>query len=305
LVTTGLNRRMAARELAAWVSAYPLKDLEMRGDDGLYAFDGARRSKADHLFEAARVEADEDAWELLYALIARRLRAQAAADSAALRHQSLERRSQFLKTNAGLQSSRAQFENDAFWTRMAHAVDANGALNPAPSLKSVETAFAAEYLRASAALSAAQPGLAGLFGYAAKMHAAGAPCEDLLEGALDAQAHLATASRLDQVYTLTLSLKELTGSSWEAGRAAARWNFAISEDRFPGQAQVRLQRVQVAVTTPIPEATGKASKSAPVGKTRDFWTARLSLPPSPKIRTLAGQIQDAPKALPFRSSLAT
>jgi hypothetical protein len=69
LIASGFNKRMSARELTAWLLPYPLKDREHSGDDAAYTFDGACRSKPDHLFEAARIEQDQAAWEQVHTLM--------------------------------------------------------------------------------------------------------------------------------------------------------------------------------------------------------------------------------------------
>lgn len=299
LLASGFNKRMAARELAAWISAYPLKDADLRGDNASYNFDGVPRTKPDHLFEAARMAADEAAWEQATDLAVRRLEAAGAAEAARLRKESLGREARWSLADIGFRREGAQAESDEGWERVFQAQAAHGLLNFQERIAPVERQFAGDFREALACLAAARRGLKDLYGYDPPFPQEGAAGYLDEVGAWVRQARLRMArwARTEQTYTVALSLKDLTKAQWESGRAAGEWTFDVSEDSFPGQAHVRLRGVGLAVVRPVeaPEPAapkGKNEPPPPLSKPEGFWTARVSLPASGVVKPPAGAARE-------------
>jgi hypothetical protein len=304
LLSAGFNKRMAARELAAWISAFPLKDSELRGDNASYTFDGVQRNKPDHLFEAARMEADEAAWEQATNLSVRRSEALAAAESARLRKESLNRQARWSLSDIAFRGEAAQIEADTAWERIFQAQAANGLFNYAGKIAPVERQFAADFREALAHLAAARRGLKDLFDYAPTFPQEGSTgyLDEVTAWVRQTKMRLARAGRTDQTYTLALSLKDLTKGQWEAGRGAGQWAFDLPEDLFQGQSHVRLRGVGLAVTA-MPEPpelpTSKKNEPPPPPKPEGFWSARISLPATGVVRLRSGQTHEIDqKALP-------
>jgi hypothetical protein len=281
LVSTGFDRRTAAKELSAWISAYPLKDRELAGDDASYSFDGARKSKPDHLFDAARSDADETAWELVYATMSRRYALLAAAEAARLRKESVDRQAKFSLAEIAFRSEREQAARDTVWEKIYQAQAADGILNYNRRIALAEAQFAADFREALARLTAAQRGFKELYGYAPEFPKEGADgyFDAVVYWTRTAASRLATFAQQDQTYVLALSLKDLAKSQWEAGLAASEWTFEVPEDLFPGQAHVRLRGVGAAVAIALPEPT---PAKAPAPKLPDtpvpdgYWSARVT-----------------------------
>ncbi|MBV9746989.1 MAG: hypothetical protein JO099_24775 [Acidobacteriia bacterium] len=308
LVNSGFNKRMSARELSAWISPYPLKDRDLTGDDALYSFDGARRSKPDHLFEAARMETDQQAWEQVFALMAERYSHMAAFEAANLRKQSRETEARFLLADIAARGERAQAARDVMWERVAQTQSPNGMLHYDERIAAIERRFAADFRDAVARITAAKRGLKELFDYDPPLPQPGtAGYFDGLEAWVrQAKTRLAQWAGADQTYVLALSLKELTRGQWEAGRSAAQWTFDIPEELFPGQTNVRLRGVTLAVAgekePPPPPVTAKqaaAAKPPEAQKPEGFWTARLTLPAAGTVKYASGMTHELDqKALP-------
>ena len=298
LAGSGWNRRMAAREQAAWVSAYPLKDGELRGDDANYTFDGARKSKPDHLFEAARQEADQDAWEQFYSLLAARYAANGESEAGRLRKESLNLLAKWALASIAFRRDKAQAERDMRWEQIREVQAPGSLLHYHEQIAPLERGFAADFREALACLAAARRGLKELYDYAPPFPAEGAAgyFDDVASWAAAAQNAVGRASGSDQEYVLTVSVKQLAASQWEAGRAASQWTFDVPEELFAGQAHVRLRGVGVSLVGPAPPeppANAKASQTKPEGgkespKAEGFWTARLSVPAAGAMRTAAG-----------------
>jgi len=297
LVASGFNRRMAARELAAWLSAYPLKDSELRGDDANYTFDGLRKTKPEHLFDAARMEADEAAWIQLSDLMARRFAAMAQSDAGKLRKESLDLQARWSLADSGFRTERSQVERDALWEKVFQVQSAGGLFNYNERIAAVERHFSLDFREALARLTAAQRGLKDLFDYAAPFPREGTDgyFDEVTIWVRAAQNWLAQFSQMDQSYVLALSLKELSKAQWEGGRAAAQWTFDIPAELFEGQAHVRLRGLSVAVAGE-PEAAESAPKSkapqtplpAAPAKPLGYWSSRISVPPTATARHVSG-----------------
>ncbi len=297
LVGSGLNRRMAARELAAWMSAYPLKDADLRGDDAAYTFDGARKTKPEHLFEAARREADQDAWEQIYTLLFQRYSAMAESEAARLRRASLDLEVKASLAAIAFRRQREQAAQDAVWERIQQALNPAGALNYTARKASLERDFLSDFREAIACLNAAARGLREIYDYAPPLPPEGTPnyFDDVAAWVRQARRRAAQFSQLDQSYVFALSLKDLTKAQWESGRAAAEWTFDLPGEIFIGQSYVRLRGVSLSVVGPSPqplETTQKAGRKAEIPKAEGFWSARVSLPPKAAIRNLAGAARE-------------
>jgi hypothetical protein len=118
--------------------------------------------------------------------------------------------------------------------------------------------------------------------------------------------------RLEQNYVLAVSLKQLTNSQWEAGRAASAWTFDVPDDLFAGQANVRLRGLSVSVVGSVPELPEGQKPAAPrqvaskvdapkaeASKAEGFWSARISPPATATMRTIAGTARELDqKSLP-------
>lgn len=302
LLATGFNRRMAARELTAWVSAYPLKDNDLRGDDAGYTFDGTRKTKPEHLFDAARIEADEAAWEQATDLVARRFVETAASESARLRGELHSREAKLALAGIALRREQAQSARDAAWEKAHQAQAPNGLLNYQERIAATERHFAAEFREALARIAAAHRGLNDLYGYAPAFPAEGAPgyLDDVAAWVARAQGRLQQLAQREQTYLLTLSLKDLTKDRWDAGRSASEWTFDVPEELFKGQSRVRLRGLGAAVLGAVeaPEAPNPKGKAAakleapPIPKPPEgFWSAHITVPAEGAIRLTADKLQ--------------
>jgi len=302
LVASGLNRRMAARELSAWMSAWPLKDAELRGDDANYTFDGARKTKPEHLFEAARQEADQDGWEQIYCLMSRRYSVAAESEAARLRRESLDLQAKWALAAIAFRRERAQADRDTMWEKVHEVQSPNSLLNYNERIAPVERDFSVDFREALASLAAARRGLKELYDYAPPFPQEGAPgyFDDVVIWVRSAQNRMAQFSRLEQNYVLALSLKELTKSQWEAGRMASEWTFDLPDEILFGQANVRLRGLGISVIGPLPEPPPEAQKpgqkqpapKADVQKAEGSWAARVSLPPTGLMRTVSGAARE-------------
>jgi hypothetical protein len=307
LVASGFNRRMAARELAAWLSAYPLKDSELRGDDANYTFDGLRKTKPEHLFEAARMEADEAAWIQLSDLMARRFAAMAQSDAGRLRRESLDAQAKWSLAGIGFRSERSQAERDALWEKVFQAQSAGGLFNYSERIAPVERHFSVDFREAVARLTAARRGLKDLYDYAPPFPREGADgyFDDVTIWVRAARNWLTQFSQMDQSYVLAVSLKDLAKTQWESGRAAAQWTFDLPAELFEGQAHVRLRGLGVAVAGE-PEVAELAPKSKaaqnslpPAPKPLGYWSGRISVPAASIVRHISGTSSDLDqKSLP-------
>ncbi len=309
LVTTGLNRRMAARELAAWMSAWPLKDGDLRGDNANYTFDGARKTKPEHLFDAARQEADQDGWEQIYTLTSQRYAAAAESDAARLRRESLELQAKLSLASIAFRREMAQAERDSVWEMVHEVLSPGSVLNYQERIAAVEREFNADFREALACLASARHGLQELYAYAPVFPKEGSAgyLDNVTDWVRRAQSRTAQISRNDQNYVLALSVKQLTGSQWEAGRAASSWTFDLPEETFAGQSKVRLRGMSVSVTGPLSEpqqlpkgASPKVAAPAPKSETlkaEGFWSARVTPPATGTMRSTTG----APRELDQKS----
>ena len=293
LAASGWNRRMAAREVAAWLSAYPLKDSELRGDDASYTFDGARKTKPEHLFEAARQEADQDAWEQFYSLLAARYSANGESETGRLRKESLNLFANWALASIAFRRDKAQAERDMRWERIREVLAPGSMLNYSEQIAPLERGFVADFREALACLAAARRGLKELYDYAAPFPLEGAAgyFDDVASWVGAAQNAVGRSSGSDQEYVLSVSLKQLAPPQWEAGRAASQWAFELPEEIFAGQANVRLRGLSVSLVGPAPEPpqNPKTAQTKPeAGKAEGFWTARLSLPTAGVMRNAVG-----------------
>ena len=288
LLSTGLNKRMAARELEAWISAYPNKDIELSGDDAFYVFDGERRNRPDHLYEAAHVQADEDGWEQIYSLMFKRFTAQAASESGRLRKESLDLLAKWSLANIGFRRERAQAERDAVWEKVYQVQSPGGVLNYNERIDAEERRFASNFREALARLAAARRGLSELYDYAPPFPQEGTAdfFDEVLRWVASAQTRLGQLSQLDQHYVLALSVKELAKGEWKSGLGKSEWTFEVSEELFPGQALVRLRGLGMAVALPNPQE-GKLVKVVR-SKPQGVWSAQVSIPPTGALRPVTG-----------------
>ena len=294
LVASGFNKRMAARELTSWLSAYPLKDTDLRGDDAFYTFDGARKTKPEHLFDAARIDADEAAWEQFAGLMARRFEALAASEAAKLRKESLDAQAKWSLADIGFRGERAQAERDAFWEKVYQSQTTGGLFNYSERIALLERRFALDLREALARLIAARRGLKELYDYAPAFPQEGTAgyFDEVVAWVTTVSGRLIQFSQLEQTYVLAVSVKELSKSQWEAGRSASRWTFDVPAELFEGQAQVRLRGLGLAVVGEPDGASagakGKSGQVEPPAKPLGFWSARLSLPSDGMVRNLSG-----------------
>jgi hypothetical protein len=305
LLASGLNKRMAARELAAWITAFPQKDNDLRGDDATYVFDGVSKTKADHLFDAARLEADEAAWEEIAELMARRFAAIAASEAGRLRKESLELETKWSLANVAFRRERAQADRDAFWEKVYQTQQPGTLSNYGERLPAIEMHFSATFREALARIAAARQGLKEIYNYAPAFPAEGSPryFDEVAIWLKNAQDRIAHFSQLDQTYVLALSVKDLAKAGWESGRAASQWSFDIPDTLFNGQAHVRLRGLGLAVAGEPEDAAAAQKKAAKadtmLAKPQGFWSASLALPATATIRNMAGASSDLDqKALP-------
>jgi hypothetical protein len=279
LAASGLNRRMSAREATAWLSAYPLKDAELRGDDAAYTFDGIRKSKPEHLFDAAHKEADQEAWEQVHSLAAAIYSAAAESEAARLRKESLDLHARLLRDQITSTRDRAQIARDATWEKAAQLQLPHGLFNYQEQTAALQRDFSADLRHAVACLHAAARGLKEIYDFPTPLPNEGTPgyFTAVLAWVSAAQNRLAQLSRLEQNYTLALSLKDLTKANWEAGLASSAWTFDLPAETFPAQSCVRLRGLALAVVGADADPAPKSREQAPV-KAQGFWSARLSLP---------------------------
>lgn len=304
LLASGFNKRMAARELSAWMAAYPLKDTELRGDDASYTFDGARRTKPDHLFEAARMEADEAAWEQVYLLMAQRFAAFAQAESGRLRKESAGLQTRWTLSSVPFNTQRAAIARGTGWEKVYQAQNADGVLNYQQQVAQLDRRFAAEFREALARLVAARRGLKELFDYAPAFPEEGTAgyLDDVVAWASVAQARLGQFAQSDQSYVLALSLKDLTATQWDGGLNASTWTFDITPQLFSAQTHVRLRGISIAVVMDnSDESTKQAARAGkrPTPKVGGFWSARISVPETGIMQTASDAIHQVDqKAIP-------
>jgi hypothetical protein len=304
LVATGFNKRMAAHELSSWLSAFPLKDSDLRGDDALYTFDGAHKTKPDLLFDAARQEADEAAWEQFADLMAKRFASMGASEAARLRKESLGLQTNWELAGIGFRTDRSQAERDVLWERVFQAQAQGGLLNYSERIAPVERDFSQGFREALARLTVAQRGLKELYDYATPLPAEGTPgyLDEVALWARNAKNRMAQFTQMEQSYVLVASLKELTQSQWEAGRTASQWTFDITEELFPKQVHVRLRGLGLAVVgaaEPADTQKSRGAKTEAPAKPEGFWSAHLSLPPAAQVRYVSGASNELDqKALP-------
>jgi hypothetical protein len=298
LLTTGLNRRIAARELTAWVTAYPLKDEDLRGDDASYVFDGVSKTKPDHLFEAARLEADEAAWDQIAELMARRFASLAATQAGKLRKESLDLEAKWSLADIVFRREKSQADRDAFWERVYHAQRAGGLLNYSERIPAIERDFSRDFREALARLTAIRRGLKEVYNYSPAFPQEGSAgyFDQVTMWVKNARDRIAQQSQLDQAYVLAISIKDLAKSGWESGRTASQWTFDMPAELFTGQSYVRLRGLSLAVVgpPPAPEETAlQKPKSTPAPpppspKPRGFWSASVSLPPGATVHYASG-----------------
>jgi hypothetical protein len=296
LVASGFNKRMSARELTQWLSSYPLKDRELAGDDAVYTFDGARTSKPDHLFEAARIEQDQAAWEQVHTLMAQRYAEMAESEAGRLRKESLDVDAQWQLANIGFRKERAQVVHDGWWERIFQSQSPNGLLNYTERIAVLENHFARDFREALARIAAAKSGMEQLFNYTAPLPQEGRAgyFDDVAAWSARARTRLAQITASEQVYVLALSVKDLTKAQWEPGRGAAQWTFDLPAELFPEQAEVRLRGISISVVAgkpePLPAGAKQSSaqvKPEPV-KPEGYWSARVSVPTSGVVKHVAG-----------------
>jgi hypothetical protein len=308
LIAAGLNRRIAARELAAWVAAWPLKDSDLHGDDAAYTFDGVRRTKPEHLFEAARQEADQDGWEQIYSLVSRRYSAAAESEAGRLRRESLELQAKLSLASIDFRRQRAQAERDAIWEKVHEVQSPGSVLNYNERIAALERDFSADFRDALACLAAARRGLKELYDYDPPfpVEGSGGYLDEAVSWVRRAQYRMTQLCENEQTCVLAVSLKQLTGAQWEAGRTASAWTFDIPDEMFAGQVNVRMRGLSVSVAGPAaepPELPKDASKQGlPARKpealqAEGFWSARVSLPATATMRTIAGASRELDQKL--------
>jgi hypothetical protein len=308
LVASGFNKRMAARELSAWLSAYPLKDSDLRGDDANYTFDGVSKTKPNHLFEAARLEADEAAWEQIAGLMARRFAAMGASEAGRLRKESLDLHAKWALAQIGFRTERAQAERDAFLERVYQTQSPGGLLNHSERIAPIERHFSVDFREALARLIAARRGLKELYGYDLPFPQEGTPgyFDEVEVWVRTARSRIEHFSQTGQSYVLAVSLRELAKSQWEAGRSSSQWTFEVPEDLFRDQVHVRLRGLGLAVvgepqaveSVPQKSKAGQKGDATPP-KPQGFWSASLSVPPTGTVRQESGAINELDqKSLP-------
>jgi hypothetical protein len=227
------------------------------------------------LFEAAHLEADEAAWELISDLMARRLAAMGASEAGRLRKESLELQAKWSLADIGFRGEKAQAERDALWEKVFQAQSAGGSFNTSERIAPIERRFSAEFREALARLAAARRGLKEVYDYAPAFPQEGTAgyFDDVTAWASAAKNRLAQFSGLDQNYVLAVSVKELAKTQWDAGRSSGQWTFDVPLELFEGQAHVRMRGVGLAVVG-----------EKPLG----FWSARLSLPAAATVRHISG-----------------
>jgi hypothetical protein len=293
LMASGFNKRMGARELAAWVSAYPLKDQQLTGDDASYVFDGAKRSKPDHLFEAARIDADLAAWEQASTLMAQRYASAAASESAHWRKAGFDLQARWAQADITFRGERAQAAQDAMWETAFQAQSPGGLLNANEKIAAAEHRFALDFRDALSCLAAGRRGLKDVYDYAPPFPAEGSAAyfEQVEQWLKTAQDQLEQFAQLDQQYVLAASLKQLSKGAWESGRASAEWTFDIPEELFQNQANVRLRGIGLAVTGRKPDPLEAAPKPAAKAQAQKV---DLPKPEPPKPEGFGGRASHSP-----------
>ncbi len=308
LLAAGFNKRMAARELAAWISGYPLKDNDLRGDDADYRFNGISRSKPEHLFDAARMQADEEAWETANDLMARIAAATAESQAARFRKEVLELEAKWASAHIALSRQKAQIDHDSMWEKIHQAVTPGGILDYKGQIGRVDAEYLGSLREAASCLISSQRRLETVYGYPAKLPQPGTPgyFAQLTAWTAGAKARMARFHQLDQTYTMVLSLKDVAKSQWDSGKSSGEWSFELPAERFPGQSHVRLVGLGLAAvgaTAPDLASLPQKSKTAALApppvppKPAGFWNARVAIPAAATVIDLTGKSTDLDQKL--------
>jgi hypothetical protein len=314
-VAAGFNRSMAARQLTAWLTSYPLKDNELGGDEAMYTFDNVHKSKPDLLYDAARMAGDEEAWEKVFTLMSRRYAEAAAAEKAKLRKQGLDLLANYSRADIAFRRQKAQAARDGFWEKVYQVQSPDSLLNYNQKIAPAERRFATGFREALARLEQARRGLKELYGWEPPFPKEGSAgyLDEVDLWVSGARHRVKQFAQRDQTYVLAVSLKELAPGQWESGRAASQWTFDLPEQLFGGQSHVRLRGLGLAVVGPKPEepdpkqkgAAKKAAAAATEGpategpKADGFWSAHVSVPPAATVRFQSGATHELDqKAVP-------
>jgi hypothetical protein len=260
------------------------------------------------LFDAARKEADQDAWEQVYTLVAQIYTAVAESEAARLRKESLDLHAKFAHQAIATGRERAAIARDAAWQKAYQAQAPNGILNYPERSTAMQRDFSIEFREAVACLTAAGRGLKDIYDFATPFPPEGTPAyfDSVVSWATQARNRTVQISRMEQTYVLAVSLKDLTKSQWGSGLAAAEWTFDLPDEIFAGQSCVRLRGLSVSVAGAapkpvIPESRAERQKAQepPPDKAEGFWSGRVSLPVKASLRSMAGAMKELDqKSLP-------
>jgi hypothetical protein len=140
---------------------------------------------------------------------------------------------QWQLANIGFQRERAQVERESWWERIFQSQSPNGILHFGERIAAIENHFAADFREALAHISGASRGMVQLFNYTPRLPQEGRAgyLDDVVAWAARARSRLAQITRSEQLYVLTLSIKDLTKTQCEPGRAAPQWTFDTPAER--------------------------------------------------------------------------
>lgn len=262
-----INKASARSQLLAWLTFIPTFQLPFVGDALIQTFANVALTSAQHAINATFDLTIRNANLELNALLAQA----ALQSSASLAYESSFEGAQAKRKWDGADISfkkrRTQAARDNADEKVRLATTPGGAFNYAEQLDSLVRRMLRDLCDALARLTVAAEGLRTIYGRDVPLPAtvktviAGRPDEvdavNALDDALiwvrDSIAYLVAFTQHDQLYTVTISVKQLLPhhpwpheeEDWHKGRKSGTWKFSITDELFPSQTYVRLRGASI------------------------------------------------------------
>jgi hypothetical protein len=270
------NKQYGARQLAAWLNAFPLKADGLKGDDATYGWNTVKKTKPDHLYDAAVQGGLEELYSFYFSIYSQSDALQGTSEASRFRRESFDRLADWSNKDIDFRKERTQIARDIVEQKVYQTTLQDGVLNYLEKAQPIEARFQLDFREALARLVAVRQGMKELYGYSADFPVEGSTAyfDAVVLWIREAINWLVRFSRLEQNYVLPISLKNLKKKRLAERKDGDNWTFTISEDLFPNQRHVRLRGLGAAVVRD--------------DGAKGLWQMEITLPKDSSTRHLSG-----------------
>jgi hypothetical protein len=270
-----LNVQYAARQLSAWLNAFPLKNDGLKGADATYGWSGVQKTKPDHLYDAAVSGALEELYAFYSATTSQSNALGGTSEASRYRGASFDQLAAWNKLDIDFRRERAQIARDIVQQKVFQSTLEGGVLNYMEKAQPIEARFRLDFREALARLVAVRQGITAVYGYPVDFPADGTDgyFDKIVLWVRSAINWLVRFSRLDQNYVLPISLNALKKRKL-ATRTGDKWQFTVPQELFPNQRHVRLRGIGAAVVKD--------------GGAKGLWQMEIEIPKTSFVQHLSG-----------------